>query len=134
VPTPPTAAELADRVGAALEAGDLTEIADLLDPNVRWGAPDDPMPSCQSRDQVLTWYQHAQGAGGEARVTEVTVHGPKLLVGLRVVAGPPVERHGGPVERWQVITVADGRVVDIRAFDDRGDAATAAASDEVDRA
>jgi ketosteroid isomerase-like protein len=129
VERPPSAAALADRVRAALESGDPTDLAELLDPNVRWGAPGDPTPSCQNQHQVLAWYQQARAAGVEAHVTDVTVHGAKLLIGLQVVAGPPAERRGGPVERWQVLTVADGRVVDIRAFDERRAAARAAAAD-----
>ena len=125
---PPTAGELADRVRAALESGDLTAIADLLDPDVRWGAPDDPAPSCQNRGPVLAWYQRGRAAGVQTRVTDVTVPGAKLLIGRKVVGGPPVERHGGDVDRWQVVTVAGGRVVDVRAFDDRRAAAASAAT------
>ena len=50
---------LAGQVWQAMEAGDLEAYADLLDPGVRWGAPGDPAPPCQSRAQVLAWYQRA---------------------------------------------------------------------------
>jgi ketosteroid isomerase-like protein len=127
MPAPPITPELADRIRAALDSGDLTDAADLLDPDVRWGAPDDPTPSCQNRPDVIAWYQRARAAGVEVHVTEVTVHGAKLLVGVHVVTGPPTQPRGGPVERWQVLTVTDGRVVDIRGYDERGEAAARAA-------
>ena len=44
---------LSQRVKAALVSEDIGSFADLLDPAVHWGAPDDPTPSCQSRAQVL---------------------------------------------------------------------------------
>ncbi len=120
--TKPETAAIAERVRAALESGDLTAYAELLDPEVRWGAPDDPNPSCQNRRQVLAWYERGQEAGVRARVTEVVAHGDKILVGL-TVTGRAAADADVAVDRWQVLTVADGRVVDIRAFDDRADAA-----------
>jgi ketosteroid isomerase-like protein len=119
--THPETDAIAARVRAALESGDVTAYAELLDPEVRWGAPDDPNPSCQNRRQVLAWYERGHDAGVRARVTEVVAHGDKILVGL-TVTGRAAEADG-TVDRWQVLTVANGRVVDIRAFDDRADAA-----------
>jgi ketosteroid isomerase-like protein len=113
-----TAEEMAELVKAAIESPDLAAYGDLLDPDVRWGAPDDPTPSCRNRGQVLAWYARGREAGVRARVTEVTVAGDKLLVGLTVTGG--VE--GGAVERWQVLTLSGGRIADIRAYDDRDEA------------
>ena len=115
----PGAEEVAARVRAALDSADPEAIGDLLHPNVRWGAPGDPQPSCQNRTQVLAWFRRGWEAGVRARVTEVVTGNDKLLVGLRVV-GPQA---AGEIDRWQVLTVADGQIVDIRAFDDRGEAA-----------
>jgi ketosteroid isomerase-like protein len=119
-----TADELAGRVRTALESADLTAIRDLLDPNVRWGAPDDPAPSCQNRDQVLAWYQRGREAGVRAQVTDMVVEDNKILVGLTVIGtgGALSGEQGGPADRWQVLTVRGGRVVDIRGFDDREEA------------
>jgi ketosteroid isomerase-like protein len=121
-----TTKAIAERVKAALESPDLTAMGDLLDPNVRWGAPDDPAPSCQNRRQVLDWYQRGRDAGVRARVTEVAVQGDSILIGLKVGGNPAAEQAGTDVDRWQVLTVEAGRVVDIRAFDDRTEAATRA--------
>ncbi|HSO96287.1 MAG TPA: nuclear transport factor 2 family protein [Acidimicrobiia bacterium] len=118
----PDVATIADRVRGALESTDLTAFSDLLDPAVRWGAPDDPTPSCQDRRQVLDWYARGREAGVRARVTEVVAHGDKILVGLTVTGRLGAESNEGAVARWQVLTVAEGLIVDIRAFDDRRDA------------
>jgi ketosteroid isomerase-like protein len=117
-----TADAIAERVRTAFESADLTAIAELLDPNVRWGAPDDRAPSCQNRDQVLGWYRLGRAAGVRARVSELVVHGDKILVGLKVVGNQAAEEQGGEADRWQVLTIRGGHVVDIRGFEERGDA------------
>src|SRR5437763_5974838 len=109
-----TAAAIAARVREALDGADLTAIADLLDPGVRWGAPDDTEGGCQNREQVLGWYRRGREGGARARVTEVVPNGDKILVGLRVTGPPAAGAPGGEAARWQVLTVARGRVVDIR--------------------
>ena len=60
--------------------------------------------------------------GCAADVAEV-VSGPgKLLVGLRV-RGRAADAEQGDAERWQVLTLQAGQIVDIRGFDHRPDAA-----------
>jgi ketosteroid isomerase-like protein len=120
--------EIVERVRAALEAADLSAIRGLLDPDVQWGAPDDPTPGCTNRDQVLAWYQRGRTAGARAQVTEMAVHGDKLLIGLRVSGSPAAQAGGGAVDRWQVVRVRSGRIVDIRGFDRRADAAARVAT------
>ena len=117
------AGAIAALVEAALTSADLATFTELLDPNVQWGAPDDPAPSCQNRQQVLSWYQRGRDAGVRADVIEVVAAKDRLLVGLRVRGDSSA---AGAVERWQVMTVRAGRVVDIRAFDDRTKAAARA--------
>jgi len=112
--TPPrgpiTAAGVADRVRAALEAADVDAFGDLLSPDVQWGAPGDPNPPCRSRRQVLRWYERGRAAGHRASVTDLEVHGDTLLVGLRLETGE---------ERWQVLRVGPEGVTDIRGYADR---------------
>jgi hypothetical protein len=111
-------ATLAATVKVALEAADLTAYADLLDPDVTWGPPGQRVPTCRNRKQVLSWYQRGRDSGVRAEVGEVTVYGDRLLVGL-MVEGPPADRQADPAERWQILTVRDGRVVDIVGFESR---------------
>ena len=135
VPDQPDVMEsLARQVGTALSSADLSAFSDLLDPDVRWGAPGARSPACKNRDQVLTWYRRGRDSGTRAEVTETVVHGDKILVGLRVrgprAADAPDGSVGsvgsvgpdGAVPRWQVLTVAGGRIVDIVGFDDRSEA------------
>ncbi len=117
-----TVEALAERVRVALESADISQFGELLDPNVRWGAPDDPTPSCQSRSDVLAWYGRGRAAGRRARVVDLQVRGDRILVQLSVsersaAGAPPVEH-----DRWQILTCAHGRVVDIRGFETREEA------------
>ena len=110
---------LAQRVKAVLESADLSGFADFLDPNVQWGAPDDPVPSCQNRDQVLRWYERGRAEGTRADVVSVEAHGDKILVQLRVCnLSDPTTEH----ERWQVMRCKADRIVDMRGFESRDEA------------
>jgi hypothetical protein len=120
---PEAIASLAQQVKVALESADLSVLGRLLDPDVHWGAPGDAAPSCQNRKQVLAWYERGRIAGVRARVSEVVVLGHQMiLVGLAVTGNEAADENGGEVERWQVMTVRGGRVVDIVAYDERSEA------------
>jgi RimJ/RimL family protein N-acetyltransferase len=112
---------VAGKVRQALEAADLAAYTDLLDPAVRWGPPGDSSPPCQNRDQVLAWYRRGREAGTRARVTEMLVSGDRILVGLKITGSPAAG--AGESDRWQVLTVRDGRITSITGFDDRDEAA-----------
>jgi RimJ/RimL family protein N-acetyltransferase/ketosteroid isomerase-like protein len=114
--------ELAARVRSALEAADLDAYSDLLDRDVRWGPPGDPVPPCRNRGQVLAWYARGRDAGARARVTETVVAGDKILVGLKV-ADTSAPDDDAESDRWQVLTVRDGQITDITGFGDRDEAA-----------
>jgi len=106
----------------AFETADLASFADILDPAVRWGPPGDPTPPCQTREQVLEWYERAKESGARAQVSEIAVLGDRVLVGL-VVAGTGEARiRGGHAGRWQLLTVRAGRIVDIVGFEQKDEA------------
>jgi RimJ/RimL family protein N-acetyltransferase len=140
---------LAQLVSQAMEAADLAAFSEYLDPDVHWGPPGDPSPPCQNRDQVLSWYRLARQAGVRAHVSETAVAGDRILVGMRVTGSRRAHEHdatghgresahdhdaagaesapdGGESTRWQVLTVRDGRVVNIVGFDSRAEAAVEA--------
>ena len=111
---PPITPEyVAAHVRAALDAADLAAFADLLSPDVHWGAPGDANPPCQNRHQVLKWYEKGRASGRRAKVTEVAVHGNAVLVGVRSDDGEA---------RWQVLRVGPDGVRDIRGYEDRASA------------
>ena len=120
-------AALAGRVRAALESGDLDAIGDLLGHGARWGAPEGAGDAdCRSRDEIIARWASARAAGARAVVTEVTAGPGTLLVGMDVTGTPAAREAGGTARRWQVLTVNGGRIIDVRGFGDRTEAAVRA--------
>jgi hypothetical protein len=111
--------QIAGQVQAALQTADLTGYRELLDPNVTWGAPGDTEFGCQNRNQVLAWYRHGRAKGVRAEVTETLVHNDKILVGLSIFDGQSSSEPGGVANRWQILTVKSGLIIDIRGFEER---------------
>ena len=114
--------EIAARVRQAMTAEDLPAFADLLDPDVTWGAPGAVNPSCTNRSQVLAWYERGRDAGVRGRVHDVETHGDRLLVTMVVRGTDGALDRGGAALRFQVLTVRDGKIVEIVGFDDKAEA------------
>ena len=113
---------LATVVSNALRNGDLAAMTALLANDVRWGDPDQSVPTCTSNSQVLRWYENAQLAGASADVVETVVLGQNILLGLNVRrdTGPDIE--STPAIRWQVMSVEDDKIAEIRGYDSRVEA------------
>ena len=111
--------QIAQQVKTALNGADLIGYRQLLDPKVTWGAPDDVTSGCRNRDEVLAWYRRGRAKGGRAVVTETIVRNDTILVGLRVIGNRSAADSGGQSDRWQVLTVYGGRIIDIRGFENR---------------
>jgi ketosteroid isomerase-like protein len=114
--------EMAVVVRKALATEDLSVFSELLDPAVTWGAPGDRNPSCKNRNQVLAWYQRGREAGVRGSVYDVEVLGDRLLISMSVRGTENARERGGAALRFQVLTVRNGKVVDIVGFDDKSEA------------
>jgi SnoaL-like domain len=112
-----SAAGWAEPVRAALESADVEAIGALLSPDVHWGPPEDRSSGCHNRKEVLRWYRRGRAAGQRAQVTELTVVGQRILVGLTIALD------GTETERWQILEVGPDGVRDIRGYEDRASAA-----------
>jgi len=107
-------------VRVALQSADLDAYRELLDPDVSWGPPDDEVSGCHTREEVLGWYQLARDSGVRADVIETAVKGDKILLGLKIHQAH--QAGDGDALRWQILGVVDGRVTDIRGFEERDEA------------
>ena len=122
----PTESQLiAMRLRAAMESQDLDGYGALLHDNVRWGPAEETPQTCHTRAQVLERLADQRAAGMETQLFEVTPGAGAVLVGLDVKR--PVQ--GGfareqPV--YQVLKLGDQRIVDIRGYGSRAEAAAAA--------
>jgi ketosteroid isomerase-like protein len=121
-------AQIAEAVRTALDSADLDAFAQLLDPDTTWGAPGDPNPPCRNRRQVLDWYAKGRAKGRRARVVDVTSHNDRILVALKVTG--PSSADPAEADRWQLLTIAEGKIRDIRGYDHRSAALVAAGIDE----
>lgn len=117
---------LAERVRAALGSGDSDAWRRLLTPDAKWGPPDDPHWGCHSAEDVIAWWNLARERGVRATVTEVVPGPGTILVGARVSGREEDSDGGGESDRWQVLTIRDGLIADIRGFEERDIAAARA--------
>jgi len=104
----------------------------VLDDNVRWGGDEDTPETCHNRSDVLDRLAHQLANGLETQVIEVVPCRGAVLLGLRVKRPVP----GGFAREhivYQVMSVSNQRVVDIRGYPSRPEAAARAgmAVDEV---
>jgi hypothetical protein len=116
VTTDSGAAALAEAYRSALEAADLDAISDLCDPLLRWGPLEYPDAGCFNRTDALRFYRQGKAAGARAEVTELAANADRMLVCLRVTGLGGADE---PVDVWQVVTVRDGRIVDISGCETR---------------
>lgn len=119
---PDSTANVALRLKEALEVGDVSAFAELLDPDVRWGPPGSTSPPCTNKEQVLSWYRRGAAAGASASVTEMVVEADHIVVGLAIHGMKNAPPRSDAVSRWQVFTLRHGLVVDIVGYDSRVEA------------
>lgn len=115
----------AARLRVALESGDLDAYGALLADDVRWGGPDETPETCHGRTDVLNRLASLRTSGIETRVLEVAPGVHSVLVGFSVIRPEGGgAQHGHSV--YQVLTLRDGHVADIRGYPDRAMAAAQA--------
>jgi hypothetical protein len=117
-------ADIAQHLAAAHAERDLELLGSLLHPQVRWSG------ECTSKDQVLDWYRALQAEGTAVTVEAVEVDRDAVLLGLAVTGPAQGARPAGGQHLWQVFTVVDAQIVDIRGYPDRASALARQATPE----
>jgi ketosteroid isomerase-like protein len=107
----------------AMESADLDAMGELLTPDARWGAPEQDVPTCQNAKQILSWYEMARDNGMRADVIETVIIANHVVVGFKILAAREGTPTSGDSMRWQVLSVRDGRVAEIRGYATRREAA-----------
>lgn len=120
--TPHDATKFADKLRAALESGELDAFGALLADDVRWGGSEETAETCHTRADVIGRLTKMRAAGMETSVLEVTATDDAALVGFNV-SEPTSEGTRRQRTVFQVMTLRDGRIADIRGFPSRTDAA-----------
>ena len=109
-------AEIARQLETACRDLDLDLLGSLLDPEVRWTG------LCRDRTQVLDWYRYLIAEGTTAAVRSVQVDRDAVVLGLAVSRRAEGARPAPPQQLYQVFTVDDARIVEIRGYGDRDSA------------
>ena len=111
-------AEIARQLETAARDLDLDLLGSLLHPEVRWTG------LCHDRTQVLDWYRAVLAEGIEASVRSVEIDRDAVVLGLSVGRPAQGARPAPPEPLYQVFTVRDAQIVEIRGYPDRGSALT----------
>ena len=114
---------LVTEIRHAMESADLDVMSELLTPDARWGAPEQDVPTCQNAKQILAWYEMARDNGRRANVIETVIIANHVVVGFKILATREGIPASGDATRWQVLSVQDGRVTEIRGYETRREAA-----------
>ena len=109
-------AEIARHLETAARDLDLDLLGSLLHPEVRWTG------LCSDRAQVLDWYRAVLAEGMEASVRSVEVDRDTVVLGLTVSRRAQGTRPAPPEPLYQVFTVRDAQIVQIRGYPDRDSA------------
>jgi ankyrin repeat protein len=109
-------ADIARHLEAAYRHLDLDLLGSLLHPQVRWSG------LCSTSAQVLDWYRQGLADGTRSAVESVAVDRDAVLLGI-TLSRPAEGTRPAPAERlYQVFTVDNGEVIEIRGYRDRASA------------
>jgi len=116
--------DVARHLRAAYRDHDLALLGPLLHPRVQWTGV------CTNSGEVLDWYRNLLADGIQASVESVEVDRDAVVVGLSLSRPAEGARPAPPERRYQVFTVENTQVIDIRVYPDRASALTRPARDQ----
>jgi ketosteroid isomerase-like protein len=111
----------------AYDQGDVARMMDFVDPGLEWTYLDpgvrDPEPqTCRGRGELEHALRRQAERGLRAELEQVIAAGDKVIVVMRT-PGVDQYRHRQADDRtFDVATVRDGRIVELHACRDRGEA------------
>jgi ketosteroid isomerase-like protein len=108
---------IAERIRSAFANRDFDSFGELVADDARWGDDDHPN-RCRGRRDVLANYRRLVDQGVTGDVAETKTGPAGVMCELRVEWPGGADR-SGPTTLFQVFLVRDGRIVEIRGYDDR---------------
>lgn len=115
---------LANQIRQAFRTHDIAAFGALLSDDVRWGDDDHPR-RCRNRSDVLSTFDRLLSSGVDGTITEMVTGAAGILCRLSVT-WPENNSRLGERDLYHVYLVTDGRISEIRRYDDRRSAAEAA--------
>ena len=118
-----TNGELARRGFETALRGDLDDVRDLLDMDVKWHGGDPSAPgACHNREQALEFMRQARSRRGVGELIDVIGAGDKVVV----IMQPPSEEGGQATLSANLTTFRDGKVIEMVHYPNPEDALAAA--------
>lgn len=104
--------ELARRGYEAMKCGDVTEVGELLDEDVKWHAGD-PMAegACRNRKQALAFMRRPERRD-PGELIDVIDADDRIVV---ILQPPPIDGEPAPM-RAQITTFRDGKVIEMAGY------------------
>jgi uncharacterized protein len=118
-----TTDDIAGELERAFATRDLEALGNLLADDARWG-DDDASNKCRNRQQVVATFARLLDEGAEGGVDEIVV-GPNGVLCKLHVDWPDAASRSGREGFYHLYVVRDGKIVEIRRYDDRESAAAA---------
>jgi len=106
-------ADIARHLEAAYRSLDLELLGSLLNPGVRWSG------QCSTSAEVLDWYRRLLADGTRATVESVEVDRDAVVMGISVAGQAEGARPARAERVFQVFTVDNEEIVEIRGYPDR---------------
>ena len=122
----PSDVELLRRAWDAFDRRDFEAMSDALHPQVRWYGAGDPdgEGACHNRDDAMAFIRRALAEGLTAELLDVRDAGEHLVAIIHTHAPPEWER--SPEPHGELVSVRDGRVVEMVIYPTVDDALAAA--------
>ena len=117
LPTREALEGMAAQLRDSFEAQDMTAFGALLAEDARWGDDDAPN-KCRSRADVVATFERLIGDGVAGEVADLKTGPAGILCHLRIHWPDPATRPGRD-EVFHLYRVHDGRIIEIRPYDDR---------------
>ena len=105
--------DIARHLAAAYRDLDLELLGSLLHPEVQWTG------LCRNSADVLDWYRRALADGIRPAVQSAEVDRDAVVLGMTVSRQAVGARPAPPERVYQVFTVDDGQIIEIRGYPDR---------------
>ena len=109
-------ADIARHLEAAYRDLDFELLGSLLDPEVHWTGV------CRNSGDVLNWYRNLLADGTAVTVESVEVDGDAVVLGLSVARQAEGARPAPPDLLFQVFSIENAQVTEIRVYPDRASA------------
>ena len=106
-------ADIARHLEAAHRSLDVELLGSLLHPDVRWSG------KCSTSTEVLDWYRRLLADGTRAAVDSVEVDRDAVVMGISVTGQAEGARPASAERVFQVFTVDNDEIVEIRGYPDR---------------